>query len=92
MSLVTVLLLMWAASAVALGGLFIYRSMLGIHEQNQIFLDPAERALQHETLEIAQKIDRITPIIKGVGIVSIALFLLTAAMWVYQGLYGTPAL
>lgn len=90
MSLLTQLMIVWGITAAALAGLLIYRTLLSMHEENQIFLDPAEAALERQSLQTTQKISRLDPIIKGVAVVSIALFLVIAALWIYRGLYGPP--
>lgn len=91
-SLLTVLMFIWAAITVILVGLLIYRAILGTHEEDQIFLDRAEAALEQEQVKVIQQINRLDPVIKIVAIVSGSLILIIAAIWVYRGLYGTPVL
>jgi len=47
-SLLTLLMVLWGAITVVLIGLVIYRAVVGIHEEDQIFLDQAEVSLEKE--------------------------------------------
>jgi len=87
-SLLSTLLVIWGIITVALIVVVIYRSVVGIHEENQIFLDRAEAALEKEQVETLTRIKRLDPILKGLAIASGGLLLLIAAVWVYRGLYG----
>ncbi len=85
-SLLTILLVIWAVLAVVLLGLVFYRSILGFHDDNQLFLDRAEAALEQQQIEVAQRINRLDPVIKGFALASGGLLLLIAAIWAYRGL------
>ena len=86
MSLLMIMVIIWGALAVVLVGLIIYRAVIGIHEEDQIFLDQVEAALEKEQVEILQRINRLDPIIKGFAIATGALLLIIATVWVYQAL------
>ena len=79
----------WGVITVFLVALLIYRSVLGIHEEDQIFLDQAEAALEKEQVENLAKINRIDPIIKGAAVLSVGLLLVIAGVWLYRGLSGS---
>ena len=87
-SLLSTLLVIWGIITVALIVVVIYRSVVGIHEENQIFLDRAEAALEKEQVETLTRIRRLDPILKGLAIASGGLLLVIAAVWLYRGLYG----
>ena len=91
-SLFTLLLLVWAALTVVLVGLWIYRAIIGMQEEDQIFLDRAEAALEQNQIETLRRINRLDPILKGFAIASGGLLLILGAVWVYQGLYSPPTL
>ncbi|MBI1955092.1 MAG: hypothetical protein HYS38_01720 [Acidobacteria bacterium] len=76
----------WGVITGVLVGLLIYRTVLGIHEEDQIFLDQAEAAFEKEQVENLAKINRIDPIIKGVAALSVGLLLVIAGVWLYRGL------
>lgn len=87
-SLFTLTFFIWAGITAVLLALLIYRAIVGIHEEDQLFLDRAEAALEKEHDEVVQRIGRLDPIIKGLAIVSGSLILILAGVWLYRGLYG----
>jgi hypothetical protein len=80
----------WAAVTTVLVGFLIYRGLIGIREENQIFLDRAEAALEQEQLDLERKISRVDPIIKILAIASGSLILVLGGVWIYRGL-SAPA-
>jgi hypothetical protein len=84
----TFLLGLWSVVTVVLLAIFIYRAVVGTHEDNQIFLDRAEAALEQEQVETLKRIQVLDRYLKVLGIVSGALLLIMACIWVYQGFYG----
>lgn len=81
---------LWSAVTVVLLGAVIYRALVGIHEENQIFLDRAEAAMEKEQVETLRRIHSIDSYIKFLGIASGVLLLALAGIWVYQGIYAPP--
>jgi len=88
LSTLMVLLVVWGGFTVILVGLVIFRAVAGIHEENQLFLGNPVAALKNEQVETMKRIKSLDLFIKGFGIVSGALLLLIAALWIYQGIYG----
>jgi len=88
----TLLLYGWAGLTVVLVVLLIYRALIGLHEEDQIFLDRAEAALEQEQVEVLRKIRRIDPIVKGLAIASGSLIVILIAIWIYRGLYAPVVL
>jgi hypothetical protein len=84
--------ILWGAITVGLVALVIYRAIVGIHEEDQIFLDRAEAALEKEQIATLKRIRVLDAWIKRFGIVSGLLLLVVAGIWVYQGFYGPTAL
>ena len=85
-TLLSAAMMVWGVITAVLVGLLIYRAVLGIHEEDQIFLDQAEAALEEEQVENLAKINRIDPIIKGMAILSVVLLLVIGGVWFYRGL------
>lgn len=86
MSLLVILLIVWSVITAALILVFIYRSMVGLHEDDQLFLDKAEEGLEREQKEIQARLRRSLPYVKYLGLTSGALLVLIFGVWVYQGL------
>jgi len=82
------LLIVWGVLTALLLVLLIYRSTLSIHEEDQLYLDEAEAHMQKEQDEIHAKMDRIVKPLWVLGSASGLLLLVSAGVWVYQGLLG----
>jgi hypothetical protein len=74
----------WGAMMIALAGLLIYRSLVAMKEEDLLFLDPAESHLQHEQLLILARLRRLTPVIRGLVVASIAILAAIIAILIYQ--------
>ncbi len=86
MSLITVLLTIWAVLTTILVILIIYRSTLTMHEDEQLFLDDSNSHMELEQKELLVKVNRITPIVGWLGATSGVLILVIAGLWIWKGL------
>ena len=86
MSLMTVLLTIWAVLTTILIVLLIYRSTLSMHEDDQLFLDQAESHMAQEQTALLQRINRLTIPVRALSAASGLLLLVMAAIAVYRGL------
>jgi hypothetical protein len=82
----TSMLIVWAVITGIFVVLMIYRSLIGMKEDDQLFLDPAESKIEEEQRQIVTKVVRITPYTKGFGFASLGLLVLIGAIWVYEGM------
>ena len=89
--------MVWTPLMVWLGGAFavftlgliailIYRSMLTMHEDDQLFLDDANSHMQQEQTELLVKVNRLTPLLRVFGTGCGVLLLVLVGMFIYQGL------
>ena len=62
--------LAWSVVTGLLGLLWIYRSVVGMKEEDQLFLDAAESRFQDDQQLILAKLERIRPLVKALGIAS----------------------
>ena len=85
-SSLTVLWGVWGAITIVFAALLLYRTLIGMKEDDQIFLDPAEAGLENEQREILKKIQRLTPYIRGLGVASAGSFLMILVVWTYPAL------
>ena len=76
----------WVAVTATLVAMLIYRGILDTHEEDQIFLDPAERslALEHQTL--VARIEKLARPIRLMALLSGTLFVVTFGVWLWTGL------
>ena len=85
---VTTLLISWAAVTTLLAIVLAYRTLIGMKEEDQLFLDPAESNLEAEQRELLKKLARLSPYIKGLSVASGALLLGVFSILIYRGLHG----
>ncbi|HVZ61924.1 MAG TPA: hypothetical protein VG892_14155 [Terriglobales bacterium] len=81
----TYLLYVWGASTAALAVAIIYGQTLFTHEDDQIFLDPAEAHLEKEQVVVRARVKRLRPVIAWLGAASGTLTAVLVVMWVYRG-------
>jgi hypothetical protein len=82
-SSLTILWIVWGAITVVFVALLIYRSLISMKEEDQIFLDPAEASLENEQREIVKRIQRLSPYVKGFGFASAASLVTIAGLYTY---------
>ena len=82
----TTLLIIWAVPTVVLIFLLIYKSTLTMHEDDQLFLDDAESQLAQEQAELMQRMNRIQPYIRALGVASGVLIVMICGLLIYDGI------
>jgi hypothetical protein len=85
------LLWVWAAATAILVGLLIYRALLSMKEDDQLFLGEGERHLAQEQAVIVGKVQTLSRYSLIMGIVSGALLLAIGGIWTYEQLMSPPA-
>jgi uncharacterized membrane protein SpoIIM required for sporulation len=80
------LLIGWGVLTAVLVILLIYRGTLTMQEDDQLFLDESASAMAQEQMELMAKVNKINPLVKGLGWASGLMFLVIAGMFIYQGL------
>jgi hypothetical protein len=82
----TFLLIAWGVVTVVFLALLIRRSLLTSHEDDQVFLDPAEDHMAMEKRELMERTKGLSNPLVTSGAVSAVLFLVLACIWIYKGL------
>jgi len=80
------LLIAWGIATGIFVILFIWRSVLSSHEDDQIFLDAAEEHMAREQRELVAKITSLSRPLLITGVLSGALLLIAGGLWIYEGL------
>jgi glycerol uptake facilitator-like aquaporin len=75
----------WGAITATLAVLVIYRSTLSSREDDQLFIDAAEEHMAAEQRELVSRSKRLTRPIVTLAVLSAALLLTVAGVWLYQG-------
>jgi hypothetical protein len=89
----TWMLFAWGAVTTVFVLLMIYRSIISMREDDQLFLNPQETALEAEQKVVMSKMHRLAPYTKASGYASAALALLCLGLWLYQAInqFNAPA-
>jgi CDP-diglyceride synthetase len=78
--------IVWGVVTAILVILLIYRSTLTMHEDDQLFLDESQSAMEQEQIQLMKRVNKISPYLKVLGALSGAMILVMAGMAIYQGL------
>ena len=73
MSAIPVLLIAWGIIAACFLALLAYRGQLTRYEEDQLFLSESESNEQREQTEIIRKVNKLSPIIRVLGVATAAL-------------------
>ena len=86
LSLLMILTITWAAVTVVFLSLFLYRSLVGMKEEDTLILSAAETKLEEEQKQIQMRLHQIQPYLRGFGWTSAALLAAVGGIWIYRGL------
>jgi len=86
------LLIVWGVLTAILIVLMIYKSTLTMHEDDSIFLNESESHMEKEQVEILSKVNKITPMIKVLGVLSGVMILAIGGFLLYTQLMNSSSL
>jgi len=75
----------WGAVTTVFVLLMIWKSLVGLREDNVVILDPNEAKQVTEQQLIVARVERVTAWAKRFGYASAALLVLAGGVWVYRG-------
>ena len=74
----------WAVVAGIYMLLFLYRSIVGMKEEDTLHLSAGEARMENEQREIMKRINKIEPLTRGFGWATLAMSFLVAGAWGYN--------
>jgi membrane protein insertase Oxa1/YidC/SpoIIIJ len=80
------MLIVWGVVTGVLVVLLIYRSTLTMQEDDQLYLSDSESHMQKEQTQILAKVNKINPLVRGLGACSGVLILIIAGVAIYTAL------
>jgi hypothetical protein len=81
-----VLIAAWASITVVLVGLLIYRALIGLREDDQLFLGSGQENVAREQQAVQARISRVNLFAVWLGALSAVLLVAVAGMWVYANI------
>jgi hypothetical protein len=82
----TISLIIWGLVTAIFAVLMMYRSLVTMREDDQLFLNSNDSKAAEEQREVQHRISTITPYTKGFGYASAGLAMVSAGLWVYQSM------
>ncbi len=74
----------WGVVTIAYFALFLFRSVVGMKEEDTLYLSVGEERLAAEQREVMKRIYKLDSYSKKVGIAALAMTVVLAGMWVYD--------
>jgi hypothetical protein len=81
-----VLTLSWGSVTVVLVALLIYRALIGMREEDQLFLASGEEHMAQKQQVLQARIHSVNKFAVWLGILSAVLLIGLASMWVYSNI------
>ena len=78
--------LSWASVTVVLVALLIYRALIGMREEDQLFLASGEEHMAREQQVLQTRISHVNKFAVWLGVLSGLLLIAMASLWVYANL------
>jgi hypothetical protein len=85
LSLLTIVTVAWVAVTIVFLSLFLYRSLVGMKEEDTLILSAAESKLEEEQKQIQSRLHQIQPYLRGFGWASAVLLAVVVGIWIYRG-------
>jgi hypothetical protein len=83
-----VLTITWASVTVVLVGLLIYRALIGMREEDQLFLASGEEHIAREQQVLQARISSVNKFAVWLGVLSSLLLVGIATMWVMENFHS----
>ena len=75
---------LWAAVVIVYLALFLFRSVIGMKEEDTLYLSVGEQRMAAEQREIMKRINKLDAYSRKIAYVALVMTVLLAGMWVYS--------
>ena len=79
-----IVLVIWAVVTIIYTALFLYRSIVGMKEEDNLYLSAGESRMAAEQREIMKHINKLDGVTRGFGWSALAMTVVLAGMWGYS--------
>jgi hypothetical protein len=76
--------LVWGVVVVLYFVFFLYRSIIGLHEEDNLYLSAGEARMEAEQRQVMKQITKLDTYSHKIGIVALAMTVILAVMWGYS--------
>lgn len=80
------LLIAWGVVTLVLIVMCIYRGVLGMREEDQLFLEKGEERMAQDQLQLIAKLQKLSKPIMALGVLSGVLLLIAIGVWAWDAL------
>jgi len=84
LSPIEIVAVIWGIVVVLYLVLFLYRSIVGMHEEDTLYLSAGEARLAQEQREVMKTINKLDSYSRKLGMAALAMTVILAGMWVYS--------
>jgi hypothetical protein len=74
----------WGIAVILYFTLFLYRSIIGMHEEDTLYLSAGETRMAEAQREVMKQITRLDGYSRKLGMTALVLSVILAGMWVYS--------
>ncbi len=84
LSPILVVAIIWGIVTAAYFALFLYRSIVGLKEEDTLYLSAGEARLEAQQRQVMKQITKLDSYSHKIGYAALGLTVLLAAMWIYS--------
>jgi hypothetical protein len=84
LSLIEIVAILWGTVTVIYFALFLYRSIVGLKEEDTLYLSAGEARMEAQQREVMKRITKLDSYSHKIGYTALALTVILAGMWVFS--------
>jgi hypothetical protein len=80
---IEIVAIVWGVVAILYSALLLYRSIVGMKEEDSLFLSAGEARLEAQQREVVKQLGKLDPYVRNAGIAALVMTVVLAGMWIY---------